>query len=148
MKMRFFFLVLAVALLAFSCSTDTKDPITAEDLIDRVSLNRLGDTVRGLSGAEPVTIDGTAYTITTRTTNSGEPLTKALEYAYELFSSYGLPVEYHAWSSGGYSCSNMIATKTGTLLPDEIVIICANLDCLPASGTAPGADNNASGCAG
>ena len=146
--MRVVFIVLAAALLAFSCSTGTEDPVTAGDLIGRVSQDRIEDTIRGLSGAEAVMIGGSLYTFTTRATGSGEPITKALQYVYELFESYGLTVEYHPWSGGGYSCSNVIATRTGTLLPGEIVIICANLDCVPASGPAPGADDNASGCAG
>ncbi len=148
MKMRVVSTVLVAALLAFGCSTGSEDPVTAGDLIGRVSEQRLGNIVMGLSGAEQVTIGGSSYTFTTRATGSGEPITKALQYVYELFESYGLTSEYHEWSGGGYSCSNIIATKTGTLLPDEIVIICASLDCVPATETAPGADDNASGCAG
>jgi Zn-dependent M28 family amino/carboxypeptidase len=141
-------------LLFFSCNNDPTNsdpsghPATAGDLVNRVSQDRLEDLVSGLSGAVPVTIDGSSYTISTRATGSGTPIMKATQYAYELFASFGLSVEYQNWSAGGYNCRNVVATKTGTTRQDEIVIICANIDCLSSSETAPGADRNASGSAG
>jgi hypothetical protein len=136
-------------LLLISCNRDPSGhPATAGDLVNRVSQDRLEDLVSGLSGAVVVTIGGSPYTITTRATGSGTPIMNATQYVYELYASFGLSVEYDPWAAGGYSCRNVVATKTGTARPDEIVIICANVDCVPDSGFAPGADCNAIGSAG
>ena len=43
------------------------------------------------------------------------------------------------------SLNNVIATKVGTLLPDQFYIICAHYDDMPSGPLAPGADDNASG---
>jgi hypothetical protein len=42
---------------------------------------------------------------------------------------------------------NVVAERTGTTRPDDIVILIGHLDDLPSSGPAPGADDNASGSA-
>jgi PKD repeat protein len=57
----------------------------------------------------------------------------------------GLSAAYHFWSG---SRRNVFAEKTGTTYPDEIILITAHLDCMPSSGRAPGADDNASGSVG
>ena len=101
-----------------------------------------------LSGRVATLIDGSLYTITTRNTNSGMPIQKATQYAYEKMQSAGLTVSYHAWTGCGTSNRNVVGVMTGTLRPSEIVLITAHIDDMPSSGTAPGADDNASGSVG
>jgi hypothetical protein len=80
----------------------------------------LYSSVGGLSGETAVTVGGAPYTITTRYTNSGTPITKATQYAYEQLQALGLSVSYHSWSSSGYSNRNVIGVIPGTTQPGEM----------------------------
>ena len=102
---------------------------------------RLGN----LSGETVIPIGSTTCTLTTRNTNSGTPIQNAMQYVYECLQHMGLSVSYHNWTYV-YSGQNVVATKIGSTRPDEIVLVTAHLDDMPASGAAPGADDNASGC--
>jgi hypothetical protein len=65
------------------------------------------------------------------------------------FESYGLSTQLFDFTMpGGPASDNVIATKTGTLYPDEYVIIGGHYDSYSYSGGAPGADDNASGTCG
>jgi len=105
----------------------------------------LSRTVGDLSGEWPATVGGQPYTITTRSTSSGEPLQKATQYAGEHLEALGFEVEYHTWRSG--TPPNVIGELHGAAGAEEALILCAHLDDLPAAGAAPGADDNASGSA-
>ncbi|MCP4550390.1 MAG: M28 family peptidase [bacterium] len=122
------------------------DP-TVTAIIGQVQQNTLYDYVGDLSGEWAVSIGGSNYTISTRNTSSGTPIQKATQFAYEHFEDLGLSVSYHNWTSS-YSGRNIVAVKPGATSPDEIVIVVAHLDDMPSSGSAPGADDNASGSAG
>ncbi|MBK9964465.1 MAG: Zn-dependent exopeptidase M28 [Holophagales bacterium] len=100
---------------------------------------------RGLSGAEPVTVGGSPYTISTRHTRSGTPIQMATQLAYERFGALGLTTTYQSWSVSTTSGRNVVGERTGTSRPSEIVLICAHLDDMPTGATAPGADDNGSG---
>jgi len=100
-----------------------------------------------LSGEWPVTISGAGYTIATRHTRSGTPITQATQYVYEFMRDLGLQASFQNWSGGSLSGRNVSGTKVGTTLPNEIVLLTAHIDDMPSSGSAPGADDNASGCA-
>ncbi len=101
-----------------------------------------------LSGETAATVGGTPYTITTRNTRSGAPLQEATQYAYEQLQRAGLAASYHGWTNCSLSGRNVVGVLTGTLTPNEIVLITAHLDDMPSSGRAPGADDNASGSVG
>lgn len=65
------------------------------------------------------------------------------------FENMGLPVEVMDFSMpGGAASDNIIATKIGTLYPNEFVVLGGHYDSYSYSGGAPGADDNASGTAG
>jgi PKD repeat protein len=121
---------------------------TIQQMINQVNQTTVETYDGNLSGENPVNIGGSPYTITTRNTNSGTPIDKATQYVYEFMEGLGLAVSYHNWSLSGYSGRNVIGELAGTTQPDEIVLITAHLDCMPSSGTAPGADDNASGSVG
>jgi hypothetical protein len=124
------------------------DPVLeVQQMINDVAPSELLSYVGNLSGETAVAIGGESYTITTRHTASGIPITKATQYAYEFMQSLGLQVSYSSWTYSSYSGRNVIGTKTGASLPNEIVLITAHLDDMPSSGLAPGADDNASGSA-
>jgi Zn-dependent M28 family amino/carboxypeptidase len=118
------------------------------EIVAGVSTTGLYQLVAGLSGETPITVGGTPVTLTTRNTNSGTQISNAERFAYETLSSYGLSASYFNWTKSGYTNKNVIAEKSGSAHPDHVIIICANIDDMPSSGAAPGADTNASGCAG
>jgi Zn-dependent M28 family amino/carboxypeptidase len=101
-----------------------------------------------LSGETAATIGGTPYTITTRNTLSGQPVQAATQYAYEHLQQLGLAANYHSWANCDIAGRNVVGILTGTLTPNEIVLITAHLDDMPSRGRAPGADDNASGSVG
>lgn len=121
------------------------DPII-QTIVDQVTSPTVTQYTGSLSGEWPVTIGGEPYTIATRYTYSGVPIQKATQYVGEHLAQLGLSVEYHNWSSANYP--NVIAELPGQTNPEQIVIICAHLDDVPAGALAPGADDNASGSTG
>lgn len=129
-----------------STFTITHDP-HVEAMINKVKQHTLYEETGNLTGENEVIIGRRPYTITTRHTNSGEPIQKATQYVYERMQRMGLTVSYHNWSASSFANRNVAGTKTGQTRPTEVVLITAHLDDQPASGSAPGADDNTSGSA-
>lgn len=121
----------------------TKPDPVIQALIDQVSGSIVNAYTGDLSGAWPASVGGGLTTITTRYTDSGEPVRKAVQYAGEHLAGLGLEVEYHQWSAS--RPANVIGELPGLVNPDDILIICAHLDDMPSGSLAPGADDNASG---
>ncbi|WP_295587327.1 M20/M25/M40 family metallo-hydrolase [uncultured Lamprocystis sp.] len=124
------------------------DPVVTK-MISQVTTATLNSYVSRLTGITPVTIAGSTYSMLTRNTDSGTPISKATRYVYDQLTALGLAVEYQDWSDEdeGYASRNVVGELTGLGSPDQIVLITAHLDDMPASGNAPGADDNASGTA-
>lgn len=118
---------------------------TIAGMIHDVTQATLEQYIGNITGETPVNIGGSSYTITTRHTSSGTPIEKATQYMYEFMQGLGLSVSYHNWTYWFTSNRNVIGEKTGSVKPNEIVLITAHLDSLPSSGPAPGADDNGSG---
>lgn len=122
--------------------------VMVSEMMGWVEKSAITGSISELSGQVPVTVESAPYTFSTRNTTSGEPIRKATQYAYEYFKSLGLTVSFQDW--GPYSSlsnRNVVGELAGTTLADEIVLIVAHLDNMPSTGIAPGADDNASGCA-
>jgi len=65
------------------------------------------------------------------------------------FESYGLTTSLFDFTMpGGPASDNVIAIKTGTVYPNEYIIMGSHYDSYSYSGNAPGADDNASGTCG
>ncbi|RJR34770.1 MAG: Zn-dependent exopeptidase M28 [Deltaproteobacteria bacterium] len=124
----------------------TPDP-GVSSMIAAVTQETVNSYISGLSGETPVMVEGSAYTITNRHTRSGTPLEKASRYVFEQLQGAGLNTSLHPWTYASYANRNVVGELTGAKLPDEIVLLTAHLDDLPLNGLAPGADDNASGCA-
>jgi len=120
---------------------------SVQEMIRAFSASGLRSYTAKLSGVTTATIGGLPYTILTRHTNSGTPIQRASQYVYEQLKNFGLRVSFHEWSHYGYSGRNVIGEIRGSREPDEVVLVTAHLDDMPWSGNAPGADDNASGCA-
>ena len=73
-----------------------------------------------------------------------DALEKAAGYIEETLRDMGYPVVAQAYTSRGKVVRNLEVEITGTLLPDEIVLIGAHYDSVQGS---PGANDNASGVA-
>jgi hypothetical protein len=125
----------------------TYSPVVA-DLIAQVQPAEVYSYTARLSGDAPIVVDGQTVTLTTRHTESGLPIQRAMQYAYEQLQAVGLSVSYHTWTACSTSGRNVVGVITDTVAPDEIVLITAHLDDLPSTGRAPGADDNASGSVG
>ncbi|MBZ5566670.1 MAG: M28 family peptidase [Acidobacteriia bacterium] len=113
---------------------------TVASMIGQVSQTALTSDLNGLTGVTAITVGGSSYTITSRATDSGTPITKATQWMYERCQAAGLTASYQNWSDRGYSSRNVICTKAGTTKATEIITLTAHIDATP-----PGADDNASG---
>ena len=127
-------------------TTITYDSLVA-GLLGRVTTDAVYSATGGLSGEWPVVVGGSPYTLTTRSTLSGEPVDKATQYVYEYLEALGYDVGYHGFSFWGTEARNVIGEKPGSVFPEQIVLLAAHIDSAPWVGDAPGADDNASGSA-
>ena len=122
-------------------------------MINAVSETRVTSFIKDLSGESQITVGGAAYTITTRHTESGTPLANAIQYVSDRLTALGLTVSTPQWTFQWYdqllTNKNVVGEITGQDTPDEIIILIAHLDSIakPEDGAAPGADDDASGCA-
>lgn len=69
----------------------------------------------------------------------------AADYIKQELKNYGLELEEQVYNLAGKAYRNVIATKKGSVLSENIFIVCAHYDSVFGS---PGADDNASGVAG
>lgn len=120
----------------------TPDPLI-QSMVAQVDSGIITQYTKDLSGEWPVIIDGAPYTLTTRNTYSGVPITKATHYVRDHLAGLGLTVEEHVWQAN--RPPNVIGELTGETEPGKIFMITGHLDDMPSSGLAPGADDNASG---
>ena len=129
-----------------SSAKSAQDPLVAA-MIATVQATNLHAMVARLSGVEPVLTGGKPQLIDSRYTTSGLPLTNALATAFARFEALGLQPAYHLWTYSTYTNRNLSATLPGGALSNELVLVTAHLDDMPPGALAPGADDNASGCA-
>ena len=106
------------------------------DLIGEVDTGQFMATIRHLS----------AYP--TRLCTSPTAV-EAQNWIKDQFEALGLTVQIQDFPYWGGDCSdNVIATLPGQVTPDEYVLVGAHYDSYSFSGTAPGADDDASGTSG
>jgi hypothetical protein len=67
----------------------------------------------------------------------------AAEYCHDAYTGLDLLADYQEWSTE--DAPNVVGEIPGALRPEDIYLVLGHLDDLPASGPAPGADDNASG---
>ena len=77
----------------------------------------------------------------------GSGILAARDWLGERFSSLGLQVGQPSFTLQGRTLYNVTATWTGSAEPDDWIVVGGHYDAI-GSGFAPGADDNASGCAG
>lgn len=113
--------------------TGITDP-QVQALVDQVDKDRYFADIVTLAGF------GTRRTGTTGNVN-------ARNWIAGQFTSLGLTVTTPQFNVGGQPTRNVVGTLTGTMFPNEYLIVCAHFDSLPSAGSAPGAEDNASGTA-
>jgi subtilisin-like proprotein convertase family protein len=112
-----------------------------DSLVLQVTDSSLSLLDRQLSGDTTVIINGITDSIKTRHSNYADN-SKAAQFILEKFQSYGLDAYLHQYDDNG---QNVVATKPGTVFPNQQFIITAHYDAMPNGPLAPGADDNASG---
>jgi hypothetical protein len=113
--------------------------------IGLVSSGTLFNGVAELSGETATAVGGETVTITTRNTRATAEIKLATQLAYEQLERLGFEPYYESWTAGALQSRNVIAEVEGSIRPDEWVLLTAHIDDMPATGLAPGADDNASG---
>ena len=128
---------IALVLCFMSCSDSEvlKKNTNIEEIITGVSRSNIENTISDLVAFE------TRY-----------PYEKQLEvadYLYKRLKEYVPHIEFHEYEYWGVNWKNVIGTIPGKKNPEEVVIVCAHLDTKSSKRLvyAPGADDNASGCA-
>ena len=66
----------------------------------------------------------------------------------DRFNALNLQVSTQSFVANGNLTNNIIGVQVGSTKPDEWYVVGAHMDSIPSSGNAPGAVDNASGCAG
>jgi hypothetical protein len=119
-----------------------------QDVLQKVNLDSLTTTVRVLSGETGSTNGGAGDTIHTRWySESGNRL--AAGYLRDKLESFGLTTQLQSFV-GLFNVvgNNVLAEQVGDVVPQCKYIISAHFDSASDSNAvAPGADDNASGCA-
>jgi len=126
--------------------TSTPSADLVWQLLAEVDKDRALNDLRQLAGDAPICTDKGCYTIMNRVTG-GEGLQWAKDYVSQELAGLGYSVELHDWSRKGQNDQNLIARKTGSLLPNEEVYFVAHLDGVKKGlgKRFPAADDNASG---
>ncbi|HOX24347.1 MAG TPA: M28 family peptidase [Candidatus Krumholzibacteria bacterium] len=124
----------------------TVDAAVKAAYVDDLDQMAYDQFLREISGDSPFWYGGAAHTVATRYyTTAGNDLVAS--YLAQKFAGYGYGVELDAFTVNGHPCQNVVATKTGTVYPDEIVVVGGHYDSTsqqPGS-LAPGAEDNGSG---
>jgi len=120
----------------------TQHPIV-QNLLNGIHLDSLIASVNRLSGQVPVMIDGYQYLISSR-----QHQTTGNQLAFRFLKSELARHGYYIDSlQFGMTGKNLYAIKYGSLYSNYWWMLGAHYDDLPLSAIAPGADDNASGCA-
>jgi hypothetical protein len=124
-------------------------PGVIQGIVDAVNLDSLTTTVRDLSGQNGSKNGGMTDTIRSRWyATIGNSL--ALEYLEQRLKQLNLVPQRHEFSDPiGVPGINVLAEQRGDLFPLQKYIVCAHFDDTNYNddAIAPGADDNASGCA-
>jgi hypothetical protein len=127
-----------------------------QDYVESVDEARYAMLLGDLSGNTTFSLDGQPRTITTRWANSVEDadgINLARDYVGDRFEAAGYEVVLQNFSHSAFGApvtsTNVIAVKTGTVAPEEILVVGAHYDSRSESSVlpAPGAEDNASGTA-
>lgn len=118
--------------------------LDVQSITNQVNLDSLSLYVRQLSGAVNIEINGQTDSIRSRSYIHPDN-EKAFQFLKETFNRWGYQADSVLFENG--RGKNLIIIKPGYKYPDKWFMLGAHYDSAPHSGLAPGADDNASGCA-
>ncbi|MBP6643247.1 MAG: M20/M25/M40 family metallo-hydrolase [Flavobacteriales bacterium] len=125
-----------------SIAVNAQDPII-QTIIDAMRIDSMIHYVEELSGEVPIDLGTGPTTILSRHKNNAGN-TVAQDYLMHKMEQFGYAPVLEAFSATG---NNVLVTKTGTVYPNEFVILCAHYDAMPSGlFNAPAADDDGSGC--
>lgn len=124
-----------------------KDFTLVQDFVSNVSEPAFFRTIQEISGFTDFTYNG-LQSVSTRHYNTADKNLVA-DYLADILTGYGYTVEFDAFRVNKVDCRNIIATRIGTTLPDEFVVVGGHYDSISPTPTtlAPGAEDNGSGTA-
>lgn len=133
--------IIAFSLFALALQAPAQDPVVAS-IIDGLDIDSMMRYVREVAGEMPVDLGAGEVTIQTRhKMDPGNAL--AQTYIEQKLNAWGYDVTTQEFSATG---RNVLATKTGLVYPNEIMILCAHYDTWVSSPfLAPAADDDGSG---
>ncbi len=112
-------------------------------MLEAIRIDSMMLWVNELSGEIPVDVGNGPELIFSRHKFSGGNAV-ARAYLVQKLEQFGYDSVVQTFSTTG---ENILATKVGSLYPDQVVVLCAHYDAMPAGNlAAPGADDNGSGC--
>jgi hypothetical protein len=116
------------------------------DILDNFDFGACETLVRQLTGADPIQVNGSPYTVTTREL-CGPDIDPLIDWLNADLTAAGLTVTIDTMSHMDMGCPSrrhrqVIATIPGTDLADQLWVVMAHLDAVPGT---QGADDNASG---
>lgn len=137
------FISILLLLLGFNYALSAQNTVV-QAIADEVQLDSLSHFVRQLSGAVKITINGQIDSIQSRSYIHPDN-EKAFQFLKEQFIRWGYQADSVVFEGG--RGKNLLMIRPGYKYPDKWFMLGAHYDSAPHSGLAPGADDNASGCA-
>ncbi len=124
-----------------------KDQALIQDFVANLSGPAFFQTIQEISGNAYFFFNGLKSVSTRYYSTADKDL--IADYLADKLTGYGYTVTFEEFLSGSTPCRNIVATRTGTTLPDEYVILGAHYDSISPdpTNTAPGAEDNGSGTA-
>jgi hypothetical protein len=118
-----------------------------EDYVSNVSGPAFFQTIQEISGHAYFFYNG-LKSVSTRYYNTSDKDLVADFLAAKL-EGYGYTVTFDPFTQSGHGCRNIVATRVGTVYPDEYVVVGGHYDSISQnpSTLAPGAEDNGSGTA-
>ena len=123
---------------AVNYTIDNPDAVNA--LLGQISSNNLISTVNTLS----------SYNNRYYTSNTGVEAANWIKSEWQSIASGRNDIDVQLYNHSNWNQPSVVATITGTTNPNEVVVVGGHLDSINSfntSGSAPGADDNASGIA-
>lgn len=140
--MTFRSLFLALILIS-TLGAKAQHPVV-QGVLDAIRIDSMMLWVDELSGELPVNVgNGPELIVSRHKFSAGNAIAEL--YLTQKLEQFGYEPVIQTFSATG---NNILATKVGTLYPDEVVLLCAHYDAMPAGNlAAPAADDDGSGCA-
>lgn len=132
-------------LLGLTCSVAHAQHAIIQGIIDGMEIDSMLTYVEEMSGEVAVELGSGPVVINSRhSDHAGNAL--AQQYYEQKLAAFGYSTVAQAFNATG---RNILATKLGSVHPEEIVVLCAHYDAMPPGGlyNAPAADDDGSGCA-